>query len=508
MEFVWIGAAYFSGLIVAALKLPTLVGYLVAGYALHYAQVPPLAHLDRLAETGIQLLLFTVGLKLKLGSLVRREVLSIGGLHLLLTALVSAMFFLWMDKQITGGLLLGASLAFSSTVFAIKVLEDSGELTSLHGRGVLGILILQDIVAVGLLAYTEGRQPSPWAVLILLLPLFRPLAHRLLSHSRTPELKLLLGVALALAGSALAESVNLNPDIGALLAGVALANHDKTEELGNQLWSIKELFLVGFFLQIGMTELPDARQLGWALGLLALLPLQGLLFFFLFLLAELRARTAFVSSLALMTYSEFALITTAAVIRAGLLPGEWQAVVSLAVAGSLAAVAPLSRFSHQLFARVEPLLVQLERQAPHPDHLPDTFGVAEWLVVGMGRTGKAAYRELCQQDQRVVGLDSDPTVVESMLAIGRRVVYADVVENEIWGRLPLERVKGIILTLPAFEQRLTAIRQLRKYGFAGLIGTICYQVDDEEKLKAQGASFVIHPLVEAGKQLAEQILLH
>jgi Trk K+ transport system NAD-binding subunit len=125
----------------------------------------------------------------------------------------------------------------------------------------------------------------------------------------------------------------------------------------------------------------------------------------------------------------------------------------------------------------------------------------------MGRTGVSAYQSLCNQDQRVVGLDSDPTVLESVLASGRRVVYADVVESEIWGRLPLERVKGIILTLPSYDNRMNAIKQLRKHGFAGVIGTICYQIEDEQKLKRQGASFVIHPLVEAGKQLAEQMLI-
>ncbi len=507
MELIWISTAFVSGLLATRLMLPPLVGYLVAGYFLHFLHVSPLQNLSHLADIGIELLLFSVGLKLKPSSLIRREVLSVGGSHVLVMALASALFFLWIDKHVTGGLVLGISLAFSSTIFAIKVLEDSGELSSLHGRGVLSILILQDVVAIALLAFAEGKHPSPWALLVILLPLVRPLAHRLLSASQTSELKLLLGVSFALAGGAMAESVGVAADIGALLAGVTLANHAKIDELSNKLWSLKELFLVAFFLQIGLTDLPNEEQIYLALILLALLPVQGMLFFFLFLLARLRARTAFVASLALMTYSEFALITTGAVVQAHLLPPEWQSIISLAVAGSLALAAPLNRFSHRLFSWLEPALIKFEKQSLHPDRLPDSFGVAEWLVVGMGRTGVSAYQSLCNQDQRVVGLDSDPTVLESVLASGRRVVYADVVESEIWGRLPLERVKGIILTLPSYDNRMNAIKQLRKHGFAGVIGTICYQVEDEQKLKRQGASFVIHPLVEAGKQLAEQMLL-
>jgi len=286
-----------------------------------------------------------------------------------------------------------------------------------------------------------------------------------------------------------------------------LRDHPLIDEMTNRLWSLKELFLIAFFLQIGLTDLPNREQIYQALILLALLPVQGAMFFGLFILSGLRARTAFVSSLALMTYSEFALITTGSVVNAHLLPEESKSIISLAVAGSLAIAAPLNRFSSPLFFLAEPILVKFEKKSEHPDHLPDSFGVAEWLIIGMGRTGIAAYQALSDQDQRVVGLDADPTVLESLLSTGRRVVYADVGDSELWSSLPLERIRGIILTLPSFENRINAISQLRKCGFNGIIGTICYQIEDEGQLKQEGASFVIHPLVEAGNQLAKQMLI-
>lgn len=507
MELIWVSSAFLSGLIAARLTLPPLVGYLIAGYVLHSLNIAPLQSLNHLADIGIQLLLFSVGLKLKPKSLIRREVLSVGGLHLMLMALISAICFLFLDKHITGGLVLGISLSFSSTVLAIKVLEDNQELSSLHGRDVLSILILQDIVAVGLLTFTEGKPPTPWALTLLLLPLLRPLAHRLLSASRASELKLLLGVSLAIAGAVLAESVGVAADIGALLMGLTLANHPKIEEVTNRLWSLKELFLVAFFLQIGLEDFPNQDQILQALALLALLPVQGAMFFGLFIVAGMRARTAFVSSLALMTYSEFALITTGAVVKAQLLPEEWKSIISLAVAGSLAIAAPLNRISNRLFIWLESFLIRFEKTTSKSDRLPESFGSAEWIIMGMGRTGEAAYQALSVQNQRVVGLDADPTVLENLLSMGRRVVYADVSDSELWNRLPLDKIKGVILTFPSFENRIAAIRQLRKNGFIGVIGTICYLVDDERLLTQHGASFVIHPLVEAGVQLANQMLI-
>ncbi|WP_036246888.1 cation:proton antiporter [Methylobacter sp. BBA5.1] len=506
MELIWVGSAYLIGMIANRLSFPPLVGYLAAGYILHAMGVESAQTLTHLADIGIELLLFTVGLKLKLSSLVRREVLSVGGLHLALVTGFSGFVFLLLGEQMTGGLILGASLAFSSTVLAIKVLEDNGELSSLHGRDVLSILIFQDIVAIVLLAFADGRQPSYWAFALLLVPLLRPLAHRLLTYTRANELKLLLGVSLALAGGVTSENVGISPDIGALLMGVMLSAHPEIDELTSKLWGLKEVFLVAFFLQIGLSDLPNTDQVIDALELLLILPLQGLLFFVLFLLAGLRARTAFISSLALMTYSEFALITTGAVVKAGLLAPEWNATIALAVAGSLAVAAPLNRYSHRLFSWLEPVLVRFEKKTWHPDRLPESIGAAEWLVVGMGRTGLSAYLTLHRQERRVVGLDADPTVLESLLAEGRRVIYGDAGDPELWSGLALNKVRGIILTLPEFDARCWAVSQLRKNGYSGQIGTICYHAEEEEQLEQLGANFIIHPLVEAGNQLARQIV--
>lgn len=507
IELIWIGSAYFMGLAASRIMLPPLVGYLLAGYALHAAGFTPLAALPHIADVGIELLLFTVGLKIKPRSLVRSEVLSVGGWHLLTVTGVSALVFFWLDQHITGGLVLGVSLAFSSTVLAIKVLEDNGELSSLHGRDVLSILILQDLIAIALLAFTDGHQPTPWALELLVIPLLRPIAHRLLEASHNNELRLMLGVTMALAGGVFAEHLGVSADIGALLTGIMLGGHSKSQEIAHKLWSLKELFLVAFFLQIGLTDLPTKQQAFTAMALLAWLPLQGGLFFFLFIIAGLRARTAFVSSLALTTYSEFALITTDSVVNSGLLGQEWKPIIGLAVAGSLAIAAPLNRYSHILFAWLEPLLIHAERKnRNHLDRIPESLGVAEWLVMGMGRTGVSAYTALHAQEKRVVGLDADPTVVEVHLSQNRRVVYGDSEDAELWSDLPLDKVKGVILTLPEFNLRCSAIIQLRNRGFLGKIGTLCYFDEEQTELLRLGANFVIHPLIEAGNQMASQML--
>ncbi len=504
-EVIFLGSAYFIGLLANRLFLPPLVGYLIAGYILNFLGVHSIPALANFADVGIHLLLFTVGLKIKPRSLIKTEVVSVGSLHLIIVTLVSVFLFVWQGGHLTGGIILGASLAFSSTVLAIKVLEDNGELSTFHGRDVLSILILQDIIAIGLLAAANGKTPSPWAFCLLALPLIRPLAHRLLSATHSDDLRLLLGVFFALAGAELAEYVQVSATIGALLMGVALASHSKTDDIAKKLWGLKEILLVAFFLQIGLSELPNLERTKEALVLLLALPLQGGLFFFLFVFSGLRARTAFISSIALMTYSEFALITTEAVVKADLLSSKWQATISLAVAGSLAIAAPLNRFSHRIFSVFEPFLIRFERRSEHPDKLPESIGCEEWLIFGMGRTGISAYSALQDKKQHVVGFDADPTILSEQLAEGRRVVYGDAEDIELLNGLRLHGIKGIILTMPDFEVRCATVKRLRQRGYKKFIGTFCYYEEERETLELLGANFVVHPLTQAGSHLAKKM---
>jgi predicted Kef-type K+ transport protein len=131
----------------------------------------------------------------------------LGGLHLIIVTSVSVALFLVQGGHIIGGVILGANLAFSSTVLAVKVFEDNNELSTLYGRDVVSIFIMQDIIAIGLLAVADGKTPSSWAFSLLALPFIRPFAHRLLTLTHSDDLRLLLGVFFALAGSALATHV-------------------------------------------------------------------------------------------------------------------------------------------------------------------------------------------------------------------------------------------------------------------------------------------------------------
>jgi voltage-gated potassium channel Kch len=172
----------------------------------------------------------------------------------------------------------------------------------------------------------------------------------------------------------------------------------------------------------------------------------------------------------------------------------------------LGLAALLNRYSHRLFNRLEPWLIRFERRVPHPDQLPANFGNAEWLVVGMGRSGKAAYESLDRKRRKVMGLDSDPIRVGLLRDAGLRVVYGDVEDHGLWEQANLNRLLGIVLSVPDFRARQTALANIRASGFAGTIGTTSFNVNEDLALFQLGADVVFHPLTEAGERLAERVL--
>jgi predicted Kef-type K+ transport protein len=457
-----------------------------------------------LGEVGVWLLLFTVGLKLRFRSLVRPEVWGTAVLHMVISGGVAALL-VKAQLGLTWPMawLLGAAFAFSSTVLAAIVLEPRKELRAFHGRVAIGILILQDLVAVALLGTGAQMSPSPWAVLLLALPLAKFLLDRLVSITGHGELLPLLGVLLAVAvGGFGFRALGLSPELGSLVLGAMLASHARAGELGSALWGMKEIFLVGFFLSVGLTGTPTLETLIGAGLLMLVLPLKAALFFFLLLAIGLRARSSFLAALSLASYSEFGLIVMQFGVREGLLSPDWLTLAAVAVAGSFVVAAPLNRIAHRLFADSEAFLQRFELSRRHPDDEPVSVGSAEVLVVGMGRVGSGAYRYLKDLGLQVVGLDSDIAKVEKHLGEGSRVLYADAEDPELWHRLRLDRVRAIMLALPDLEAKLIASRQLRLRGFRGLIAATYVFEEERAPILAAGCDVAYNYFSEAGTGFA------
>ena len=496
----WIAGALIFGLVVWRMGLPPLVGFLLSGFLFSAlgAQASPL--LGELAHAGVLLLLFAVGLKLRFKTLFRYEIWVTAGVHLLVVgAIVGAVSIRFGGASWPVAAVGAAALGFSSTVFAAKVLDAHRELRALHGRIAIGILIIQDLVAVGVLAALSTRSVSPWSASLLLLPLLRPVVSRVLDIVDHGELLVLFGAVLAITvGGAGFERLGLSPELGALSLGMLLAGHARAEELGGMLWGLKEFLLVAFFLSIGLNGTPTWAGLQMAFGLAALIPLKAGLFFVLLLMLGLRARTGFLAAFSLASYSEFGLIVVAAAVDDGLLPQRWLVISALSVALSFLVAAPLNAFAHRIFGRLSPWLEKLERDKRHPDDEPAHFGSAEILIVGMGRVGTGAYDYLRERKEHVVGMDSDPGKLERHRAEGRRVVYADAEDAGFWQSLQFGRLKVIMLALPDINAKRSASRELRRRGFTGLVSATHVYPEERATIIEAGCDVTYNYFTEAG----------
>jgi len=516
MDSLIILAAFGAGFAARQIGQPPLVGYLVAGFALGMTGFESSALIENIANLGISLMLFIIGLKLDLSSLLKPEIYRSTLEHTTGFALLAFTFLLLLgvlglplvsDVSLQQALLLAFALGFSSTVCAVAILEDRGEFRVRHGQIAVGILIMQDIIAVVFLTVSTGKVPSLWALLLPLLFFARPAFSYILRASGHDEVLVLAGIILTLGGSSLFELVGMKADLGALVMGMLLSGDRKSVELSKSMIGFKDIFLIGFFLNIGLAVQPTLEMLGIALLLCLLLPLKGALFFLLLTRYKLRARTALLAALALTQYSEFGLIVVALGVQQGWLPEAWMAVLALATALSFALSTALNARSHRLYRSFRETLVRFESAAVAQEGSQSPARDAEILIIGMGRVGTGAYDTVeSQYHLSVCGVETDKAKIAAHTLAGRRVIFGDAEDSDFWEGLRATDYRLVMFTMPSLAEMVDAVQQLRGSGYAGKVAAVAKYEDERSQMKAAGADVVFNYYAEAGAGFAEHAL--
>ena len=519
MDPIILSVTFVLGLLANRLKLPALVGFLVAGFILNAMGFTASEDIKNIGDLGVTLLLFTIGLKLKTKQLLRPEIWAAGSIHMALTVLFFGLvvqlftytgLHFFVGLSVTTSLLIGFALSFSSTVFAVKIMEESGLAKSLNGRIAIGVLIIQDILAVLFITFSTGKTPSLWAFLVIaLLPLARGLFRYILDHTGHGELQVLFGMALALAAGAGAfEMVGLKADLGALIMGMLLATHPRASELADSLLSLKDFMLLGFFLSIGLDGFPDMAALFVAAFFVLLIPLKSLLFFFLFTRFNVSARASFITAINLTSYSEFGLIVGAIGVSYGWMDNKWLVVMAIALSLSFIVASPLNMQAEELFERWRNFLNRFETETSHPDE-ELISATANWqiVIVGMGRVGTQTYDFLRKRFGDVIlGVDADQEKIQRHKDAGREVMYADISDGDFWRRLvPLNSVKLGVLTIPSLDAKLYAMSMAKKVGSKSKLVAMTEYDDEIENLLEGGADFAFNIYDEVGIGLATEI---
>ncbi len=517
-----------TGQVTAFLLLGALMGPHVAGRLSE--QAPWLAvatfedpdMLEQLGGLGVVFLLFVLGLELSLDRLaaLRRWILGLGSLQVLVTGAVIAAIAMAFGNGLSASILLGSSLALSSTAVVMQLLIEQRRQTTEAGRIAFAVLLAQDVAVVpilllvGLLAGLAAA--DPWgalgetlalialalAALLLLGPrVIRPLL-RLASRAGGREVLVAAALLLVIGSAGITAGAGASPALGAFIAGVLLAESEFRHTIEADIEPFKGLLLGLFFLTVGtgvdpLAILPELPLL--LLSVVGLALIKAGLVTLLGLGMGLSLRTAVEVGILLGQAGEFALVVVALAERGGLLPPE--------TARFMVAVVIVSMLASPLLARLAPAVAgrlgtRRRGAAAAPELPPVAEQVGHVVIAGFGRVGRTVAQILDQAAIPWLALDLDPVRVAEERAVGRPIHVGDAGRPEILARVRLEEAQALIVTLdqPATAERtVTAARRI-----AARLPIVARARDagHARRLLEVGADAVVPETVEASLQLA------
>ncbi len=529
------------GFVGLMLRQPLIVSFIAVGI-LAGPSVLDIARsdeqIDLLAELGIAVLLFLVGLKLDF-NLVRTlgPVALVTGLgQVVFTTVFGFLIALALGLDPRTSLYVAIALTFSSTIIIVKLLSDKREIDSLHGRIALGFLIVQDIVvviamialsAIGVGGAAEGEGALGdvlrvlgygLAMLGFVILFIRYIANPLVEGlSRAPELLVSFAIGWAALLAAVGHYLGFGKELGGLLAGVSLASTPFREAIAARLASLRDFLLLFFFIALGASL--DLSVLGASVGpaiVLSLFVLIGNPLIVLIIMSAMgyRKRTGFLAGLTVAQISEFSLIFMAMGVTIGHVAEEALGLVTLVGLVTIAASTYMITFSHQLYALFEPVLGVFDRRgtAAEPENGPEGAKPHDIILFGLGRYGLGIAAALQGSGQRILGVDFSPEAVRNARAQGYDAVFGDATDPEFLAHLPLRRARWLVLAVPEHDTGLThddprhaLLRAAREAGFEGKVAVAAHREETAQRLMAARADLVLMPYRDAAFAAARMI---
>ncbi|HHJ38191.1 MAG TPA: calcium-translocating P-type ATPase, PMCA-type [Methylothermaceae bacterium] len=515
-----LGAFLRQPLIIAYIAVGVVAGPAVLGWVQAQDQV------DLMARLGITLLLFVVGLKLDVHLLkvLGWRILIIGLIQVAVTGGLGYGLALILNFTPLHAAYLGLALAFSSTVVIVKLLSDRGEIDALHGRAALGILLVQDLVVVlAMVALTtmEGELvgldllwlPVRGAVLLIGIALLSQTVLPKLFQwfARYRELLMLTALAWALLVAVVSHVLGFSHEVGAFVAGVALASTPYREAVGAKLTALRDFLLLFFFVDLGARLLPEQLIDLWpaALALIAFsLLVKPVIIMALLGLAGFRRRTLGLAGLVMGQISEFSLILAAMGAQLGHLGGDVVALLTLVALITITLSGYVIDRVHGLYETLKPWLAVFERQLPESGEFELNHVSVDTIVFGLGRYGGRIALGLQAQGWQVLGVDFDPDQVALARQRGLDARYLDAEDPEMIAHLPLKRVRWVVSAIRDLSINRALLQSLRQQGFQGSVAVAADRLEDSRQLEVMGVDLVLLPYQDAADRAVDLLTGH
>lgn len=470
-----------------------------------------------LAEIGIAILLFIVGLKLDL-----RIINSVGKIALMtglgqvfFTSLVGYLIAIGLGFSTLHSFYIAVALTFSSTIIIVKLLSDKKEIDSLHGQIAVGFLIVQDIVVILVMIILSAMGQDPGTSLfydimktflsgaILLAIALAAMKWVIpgLSYflAKSSEMLVLFAIAWALTLAAAGEIMGFSGEVGAFLAGVSLASSDFKDVISGRLISLRDFLLIFFFVNLGANL--DLSIIGTQVSsalIFSAFVLIGNPIIVLIIMGVMgyRKRTGFLAGLTVAQISEFSLIFAGLGLDLGHIEEETVALITLVGLITIGLSTYLILYSHEIYKVISPVLGIFERKNTYSENELDLESIQRYdvIIFGLGRLGGRIAKLLERKpDIKYLGVDFDPKVVRSWQEKDRNIIYGDIEDPELLERIPFKGSKAIISTVADKDHSLQLIKTLKRTGYKGKIYLTAIHEKDFQTLCSYGAHKVLLP---------------
>ncbi|MBI5636287.1 cation:proton antiporter, partial [Candidatus Micrarchaeota archaeon] len=449
-------AATSLAFIFKLLRQPTILAYIIAGLALGpwgLSLITSQQSISVLSELGIALMLFIVGLEIDVKKL--RELsgtsLAVGLGQIIVTGIAAALLAFYLGYNNIQALYLSAALVFSSTMVVVKLLSDKKELDTLHGRIILGVLLIQDIIAIlflTILPTLSNPSISPilfalakaavlFAATAVLSALVLPKLFSLVASSS--ELLFLTALSWCLSFSYFASYLGLSPTIGAFLAGVGLASGEYNIEIIGRVKSLRDFFATLFFVSLGMqisfADL-NTQLLPAVLFSIFLLVISPILVYAVSRFSGFAKRTSFITSVSLAQISEFSLVIVGAGVALNHVPQAFVSLIAVIAAITIAASTYLITYYNSLYYAFSKFVAGFGDNKTREDleKLPPKLS-NHVILFGCGRMGYSIAKKLFLERKKFVAIDFNPQTIKSLIRQKIPCVYGDLSDYELLKRV-------------------------------------------------------------------------
>lgn len=512
-------------LIAQRLRQPLIVAYILTGVVVGPGVLALANSTDiftAMSQIGIAFLLFIVGMNLDWRRIkdVGRVALLAGLAQVICTSLIGFGIAQVMGFPVTTSLFVAVSFSFSSTIIIVKLLSDKEDLDRLYGRIAVGMLIVQDLIAMfillllaamgegGSLGFALGESLlKGLAVLVLLAAAARSILPRIFRYAaQSQELLFLATIAWCFGLAALLQLLGFGIEIGALLAGISIAGGGYQHEIEGKIHWLRDFFLVMYFIMLGTHLTVSSLQTLWlpAVVMSAYVIVGNPLITMLIMrFMGYHPRAAFLTGTTVGQISEFSFILIGGAIAAGLAVPETLPLATIVALITITVSSYVVAFNERIYDRFS-FLFEWMAGKKHPGEARRAKPPVT-ILFGYNRMGRRIFHELRNMHDECLVVDFNPAVIQHLADDGIACMYGDAGSNDLLHFIHAEKAKMIVSTIPDVSVNTDLLDYLKSRHSRAIIIVTVRNGEEARKCYEMGASYVIIPTVLGGEAFGQYL---